>query len=350
MRTVVQRSTAVGIVFGLFMLATLMAVFFVAFPVNDWTALWERKVMQLPFAVFAVLLSLLSGAAFGISEGLFWRRQIEQLSASIKSLKQGNKMVQSPVHSLEELNELWAEIENVQTYILTQKKLTQKLTTERVEDQEEKIEQVISAERNRLARELHDSVSQELFAASMMMSAVNEMSDRMEETTSAQLRQVETMIQQSQLEMRALLLHLRPAPLRDKSLQAGMEQLLAELKQKVPIEISWKMDEVSLRRGIEDHLFRILQESVSNTLRHAKAHSLDVLLLEREGMAILRVMDDGVGFRSEEQPSGSSYGLQNIKERASEIGASVKIVSVPDKGTRLEVRVPIIDIEGDNDD
>ena len=82
---------------------------------------------------------------------------------------------------------------------------------------------------------------------------------------------VEQMIHQSQLEMRALLLHLRPVALKGKNLQEGMKELLVELAQKVPLDIEWKIEDMSLDKGIEDHLFRILQESVSNTLRHAKA-------------------------------------------------------------------------------
>ena len=78
---------------------------------------------------------------------------------------------------------------------------------------------------------------------------------------------VEEMIHQSQLEMRALLLHLRPVALKNKTLQEGIEELLIELSQKVTMEIKWKVEDFPLDKGVEDHLFRILQESVSNTLK-----------------------------------------------------------------------------------
>jgi two-component system, NarL family, sensor histidine kinase LiaS len=163
------------------------------------------------------------------------------------------------------------------------------------------------------------------------------------------LKMVEEMIHQSQLEMRALLLHLRPVALKGKTLQEGMEELLIELSQKVTMEIKWKIEDFPLDKGIEDHLFRILQESVSNTLRHAKSTTLEVLLIQRDEFVIMRVVDDGIGFDVEEAKAGS-YGMQNMYERAIEVGGSMKIISLKNSGTRLEVKVPIMSAEGESND
>ena len=154
------------------------------------------------------------------------------------------------------------------------------------------------------------------------------------------------MIRQSKLEMRALLLHLRPVPLKGKSLQGGIKTLLTELTEKVPMEVTWHIEDFPISKGIEDQLFRILQESVSNTLRHAKADSLEVMLIERDSHIILRVVDDGIGFNVEDVRAGS-YGLQNMRERALEVGGTCKIISLPNQGTRLEVKVPQVESEGD---
>src|SRR5699024_2355385 len=142
------------------------------------------------------------------------------------------------------------------------------------------------------------------------------------------------------LEMRALLLHLRPIALKDHSLKEGIDQLLSELVEKTPISIDWHSEDLTLNRAVEDNLFRILQESLSNALRHAKANQIDVLFIAREGRAILSVIDDGIGFDQEKELSGS-YGLANIEERTTEIGGQFKIVSLPGQGTKLTVRVPI---------
>ena len=157
--------------------------------------------------------------------------------------------------------------------------------------------------------------------------------------TQKPLLQVERMVQQAQLEMRALLLHLRPAALNNKSLAEGLEELLVELREKVLFDIRFRLEEVTLSKGAEDHLFRIAQETLSNTLRHAQATEVDVLFVERDGLAILRVQDNGVGFKDSDG-KGGSYGLQNVKERAIEIGGTCKIVSVPSQGTIVEVKLP----------
>jgi NarL family two-component system sensor histidine kinase LiaS len=183
----------------------------------------------------------------------------------------------------------------------------------------------------------------------MLISAINEAKTISDNVQAKQLKLVEEMIHQSQLEMRALLLHLRPVALKGKSLQEGIQELLLELQQKVPMKIQWKIEHFSLDKGIEDHLFRILQESVSNTLRHAKATTLEVLLVKRDNLVILRVVDDGIGFDVEKTKTGS-YGLQNMHERAVEIGGTLQIVSVPNQGTRLEVRVPLLSLEGEDND
>ncbi|GGJ78807.1 NarL family two-component system sensor histidine kinase LiaS [Anoxybacillus voinovskiensis] len=309
------------------------------FPPTEWSALWNETVLGVPFVLFLFMASGGIGVLFGISFDWFWRKQWRAVEHALLQMEQGNIEL-SRKQTAKELNDVWERIEKLQKHWLEQTKRTQKLATEKVENEEELIERIISEERNRLARELHDSVSQQLFAASMMMSALMETYTGSEQGKK-QLKLVEQMIHQSQLEMRALLLHLRPVQLKGKSLQDGMKELLTELEQKVPMEIKWKIEEVTLDRGVEDHLFRILQESVSNTLRHAKANMLEVLLLERDGFVLLRVSDDGVGFDVERTKSGS-YGLQHMYERAAEIGGTLKIVSIKNKGTRLEVKVPLV--------
>lgn len=350
MRTLISRSIIMGMFFSLVLTGLLATLFFLTFPLQDWLQLWESTFWNIPFVLIVLLISLIFGATVGFMIGVFGQNQLEAIEKGLFNLD-GPKADKTIRYDgpLDDVDHVIQRLGQVQGFIQEQTKRTQRLISERIENQQEKMEEVIAQERNRLARELHDSVSQELFAASMLVSAINEMTISDQNQTKKPLKQVETMIQQAQLEMRALLLHLRPIALNDNSLKQGMEQLLQELKQKVPIDMDWKVDDVTLGSGVEDHLFRILQESVSNTLRHAKATSIDILLVKREHAVILRVMDDGVGFDVTENQS-SSYGLHNMSERAAEIGAKLKVVSVPNKGTRLEVRVPIMEAEGDEGD
>ena len=200
-------------------------------------------------------------------------------------------------------------------------------------------EEILENERHRIARELHDSVSQQLFAAMMMLSALNERSDTLPEKIQQSLRLVESIVNESQSEMRALLLHLRPVKLEGKTLKKGIEQLLNELKTKIQIKIKWEIMPIDTIPGVEDHLFRIIQELLSNTLRHAKAKTLEVYLTQNINEISLRVFDDGVGFDSQVKKAGS-YGLANIQERVSGLGGTCKIISFPSQGTIVEIRIP----------
>ena len=201
-------------------------------------------------------------------------------------------------------------------------------------------EQVIQEERRRIARELHDSVSQQLFAAMMMISALNERADKFDEKEQKQLKMIEHVLSQAQSEMRALLLHLRPISLESKSLKSGIEGLLVELQTKVQMKIHWDIEDVKLPEGVEDHLFRIAQELLSNTLRHSHATTLEVYLRQLDSTVLFKIEDNGVGFNSEEILPGS-YGINNMKEREQGLGGQVRIVSFPNQGTTIEIKIPL---------
>lgn len=337
--SIVQRQIVWGITLSLLVFIFLSISFFMAFPVYNWSELWERDLMDIPFIFFLPSVSIAIGILFGLGSGFYWRKQMQTIDDILHEVEEGRA---SQVENGILYEPIVQRVRKIQKQMAEQAKASQKLANEKAEDQENRIQEIISQERNRLARELHDSVSQQLFAASMMMSAINETKQVESDNREAkQMKMVEEMIHQSQLEMRALLLHLRPVPLKGKTLQEGIEELLVELSQKVTMEIGWKVEEFPLDKGVEDHLFRILQESVSNILRHSKAKELEVLLIQRDNFIIMRVVDDGIGFDVEESKAGS-YGLQNMYERAVEIGGTCKIISVKDKGTRLEVKVPLM--------
>lgn len=339
----IQRQVIWNIGFSVIIALVVAAAFIIVFPIADWSELWNRHFMDIPFVIFIPAFSIAIGILLGIISGMFWRRQFQSVEHSLNQLEQGKQSGFVEKQAITEMQGISEQIDKIGRQISEQAKLSQRLATEKVEDQEARIQEIIEQERNRLARELHDSVSQQLFAASMMMSAINttKQSTTEEDREAKQLKMVEEMIHQSQLEMRALLLHLRPVALKNKTLQEGIEELLIELSQKVTMEIKWKVEVFPLDKGIEDHLFRILQESVSNTLRHSKANKLEVLLIERDDLVILRIVDDGIGFEVDNMKAGS-YGMQNMHERALEVGGTLKVISVKSKGTRLEVKVPVM--------
>ena len=325
---------------GLFLsfLFTMIPVIYIYFtldlPLNEsLVALYDLKFDNL---LVWLILNITFSLGWGIAIWIFFLERSKEKAIELRLSNLANNEQDRDSHDnfSPRMNNA---VGKISTTIQTQRKSLQRITNERAETQDQLIQERIVQERQRLARELHDSVSQQLFAASMLLSAVTENKEDTEEQK--KLHQIERVVQQAQLEMRALLLHLRPAALKNKSLAEGLEELLVELKEKVLFDIRYRLEEVSLSKGAEDHLFRIAQETLSNTLRHAEATEVDILFVERDGLAIFRVQDNGIGFQDNEGKSGS-YGLQNVKERAIEIGGTCKIVSVPSQGTIIEVKLP----------
>lgn len=331
---------------GLFWRGILLSTLFVAVcaggvyyiieypPSFEWEYLYNQNLLDVPVGVWLLVIPITLGWLFSIWIYNIARSKEKTIERTLNQLAEEGTAPSNKSIS-RKLNRTIASVSEV---LDTQKRSLQRITDQRAEDQDQIIQERLIEERQRLARDLHDSVSQQLFAASMLLSSLTEQPE--ETALQKPLLQVERMVQQAQLEMRALLLHLRPAVLNSKSLKEGLEELLTELQEKVTFTIRFRLEDVPLSKGAEDHLFRIAQETLSNTLRHAQATEVDVVFIEREGLAIFRVQDNGVGF-SESGGKGGSYGLQNVKERAVEIGAVCKIVSVPSQGTIVEVKLPI---------
>jgi len=306
---------------------------------DAWWTLLEMTYAEIPFGAWIIIVLAFMSFSFSLNTLQKVRDQEKKIEKGLRPLLEAETFV--PSHKKQAYSKrLHVTTTQLEQLILTQRKTLQRITNQKAEDQDKLIQERIVQERQRLARELHDSVSQQLFAASMLLSAMVEIEEAQQGEAPKTLLQTEKIVQQAQLEMRALLLHLRPAALHNKTLREGLEELLTELQEKVLFTIRYRLEDVQLSKGAEDHLFRIAQETLSNTLRHAKATEVDILFVERDDLAIFRVQDNGVGFEMTEGKNGS-YGLQNVKERAVEIGATCKVVSVPSQGTIVEVKLPI---------
>ena len=201
--------------------------------------------------------------------------------------------------------------------------------------------EIIELERKRISRELHDSVSQELFAATMILSSVAGSTQNLtKEQIETQAQLVLKVLHSAQNEMRALLLHLRPVELDGKSLAEGLSALTDELQAKISANITVKLADIEATSNVEDNLFRMAQEILSNTLRHSQAEHIEVSLRESLGNIFLKIADDGVGFDVSTSDKTASYGLANIKERALLIGGDAKVTSAPGAGTTVEIIIP----------
>ena len=283
--------------------------------------------------------SVLIGATVGVFVSIYINKPLRGLNHSISEIERGNYTAASTVKTFKEFKALESSVAKLSAKAEDQSLKMQQKTNEYAEEKQNIFEEAIAVERGRLARELHDSVSQQLFAISMMSSALSAgMCD--EGPFKEQIAKLEYMSVQAQSEMRALLMHLRPVQLEGKKLAMGIHELLTELSAKQNLDVRWDLDDLAFERGVEDHLFRIMQEAISNTLRHAKATKLEISLKQAETSAIMRIFDNGIGFNKDDRAVGS-YGLETMKERAGEIGGALKIMSLKETGTQIEIKIPI---------
>lgn len=206
-------------------------------------------------------------------------------------------------------------------------------------------QKIVQRERKRIARDLHDTVSQELFASSMILSGISMSLDHLEkEELNNQILTVEAMLQNAQKDLRVLLLHLRPTELANRTLREGIDMILKELTDKSDIEVIYKENISKLPKSVEDNLFRIAQEFISNTLKHAKASQLEVYLKQTKNEVQLKMIDNGVGFDMDEVRD-LSYGLKNIGDRVDDLAGTFNLISQKGKGVSMDIRLPIMSEE-----
>src|SRR5699024_266837 len=132
-----------------------------------------RDVWDMPFLLFALMISVGIGALTGISVGLYWHKRLHRIDRQLDELVKGQKVTIYDAPETEFI-QIETKIRQLREKLNKQTELKQRQATERAHERERTLQEVVIQERNRLARELHDSVSQQLFAASMMMSAINE--------------------------------------------------------------------------------------------------------------------------------------------------------------------------------
>ena len=304
-----------------YLLIGLTSLLFILFLANslldilnlDWSYLLQ-DIEKTEKIIFLILVFSLSMTFFFV---LFWR-VIEEVSrrkmqVNLKRLLAGKEVVAFADPDLDASFKSLSGKLNLLTEAV-QKAENQSLVKE---------EAIIEKERKRIARDLHDTVSQELFAAHMILSGVSQQALKLDrEKMQTQLQGVAAILETAQKDLRVLLLHLRPVELEEKSLIEGIQILLKELEDKSDLKVSLKQNVSKLPKKIEEHIFRILQELISNTLRHAQASCLDVYLYQTDVEVQLKVVDNGIGFQL-----GSlddlSYGLRNIKERVEDMAGTV---------------------------
>lgn len=201
-------------------------------------------------------------------------------------------------------------------------------------------------ERQRLARELHDVVSQTLFSASVIADSLTRLIDQDSARLRDELERLAALNRSALAEMRALLVELRPQAIVSIPLPELLENLIGGLRGRLGVRVTLEVvgDPITLLPDVHLQFYRLTQEILTNIYKHAHATEIRVGLYYMEGVVELVISDDGVGFDLEAIPP-DYHGLQIMKERAGKIGATLRIETAVGAGTYTHVswRLPAAD-------
>jgi len=198
----------------------------------------------------------------------------------------------------------------------------------------------IVEERNRLARELHDAVSQKLFGLVLNAEAAATLLDRDPAAAADQVARLGELAQEALGELRELIFELRPASLEEEGLAATLRKHVDMLRRIHGRDIELRISGAAQPAPEDADVFRIAQEALNNALRHAEAERIELRLAGRDGRLTLTVADDGVGFDPEAPGLRSRrLGLTSMEERARALGGTLAVVSRPGDGTTVTLEV-----------
>lgn len=203
-------------------------------------------------------------------------------------------------------------------------------------------ELTIVEERNRLARELHDAVSQSLFSVSLTAEAAAQLVESDPARARDQLAIIRDLTRGAMEEMRSLIFELRPAELGEDGLASTLQKHVHVLRRVHGKEIELEVDgSRQLRPEVEKEVFRIAQEALSNALKHATPERIEVRLELQDGTMRLAVVDDGAGFDPGSPRAGKRLGLSSMRERAEALGGELRVTSQPGVGTTVTLEVDV---------
>ena len=195
-------------------------------------------------------------------------------------------------------------------------------------------------ERQRIARELHDSVAQALYGIGLAASAVRTWLDSDPGRAIEPAEYVAELARAGLAEMRALIFALRPESLAEEGLVAALEKMAASLRARHGLAVAADLgDEPVASLEVKEALYRVAQEALHNAVKHARATRVELRLGWYDGEIGLRVRDDGVGF----EPAGSypgHLGLRSMRERTERLGGALEVRSAPGRGAEVQVRLP----------
>jgi len=281
-------------------------------------------------AVGALALTIpaaLLGMIFGFLTAWGMTRRLQRLAHAAQAWSRGDFSVAVKDKSKDEIGQLSRELNNMATQLESLIQTRQELAT-------------LEA-RNRFARDLHDSVKQQVFATSFQVAAARALIEKDTKAAEAHLTQAGELVRQAQRELNVLIQEMRPAALEGKGLAAALRDYVEgwSRRAKIPVEVHIRGErEVPLE--MEQTLFRVAQEALANVAKHSGAENVEMDLVYAANSLTLRVVDDGRGFDPADNPS-EGFGLQSMFERAVGFGGRLDVESAPGKGTRITCFCPL---------
>ncbi len=282
-----------------------------------------------PLAFVPILILSLIALWFGARRIV---QPLQSLEDRASKLAWGNyEAIEEPVKGIEEINRLQRTLIHMAHKVKVAQQGLRGYISAITTGQEE--------ERQRLARELHDDTIQSLIALKQRVQLVNLSKDN--QTTEAQLLEIQNMADQTIRDLRRITKDLRPLYLEDLGLVATLEMLSRETSSTIDIPVDFQSIGTERRfpPGVELTLYRMAQEGISNVGRHAKASHASIVVSFNQHSTSITISDDGQGFIVPESPAefapSGHYGLLGLHERAELIGANLEIHSDLHQGTRI---------------
>jgi signal transduction histidine kinase len=198
-------------------------------------------------------------------------------------------------------------------------------------------EKAITEERNRLARELHDSVTQALYGVTLYSEAVaGQLALGDTDRATEHLSELQDTSQEALAEMRLLIFELRPPILEELGLVAALQARLQAVEGRAGLKTEFKTNiEGRLPSDVEEGFYRISLEALNNALKHAQANNIKVHLHKDDQRINLEITDDGIGFDLASARVGGGMGISAMEERAADLGGRLTVDSIPGSGTRI---------------
>lgn len=321
---------------GMFIMASVVSVL-LAFLL--WNAMTEH-VGLLELKLWSGAIILLVSGVFGYWAAQRFGRRLDTLHLALKQAVNGNFDVRITEEGSNSFTPIYREFNDLAIQMQEKMKLLQQMGEEKILLEYASNEAAVLEERKRLARDLHDTVSQQLFAIHMCASSLPKLQQVDEERALSVLKQLIDMSNLAQKQMRNFIAQLRPMELEGRTLQEALDKWFPDYCRQNNLQgsMEWRLTD-PLSEAKEHQLFLIVQEAMANVVKHAAAGSCTLTLADTERQVVMILSDNGKGFKVDAVKSGS-YGLSTMQERAQKLGGAADIVSKVGSGTRVRVTIP----------